>query len=187
MSNGKSKTTTGRVHQGTACTDKGIALVTALIISLLVFMLITSTLYVITSSTGMSGAGKRYSTAAEAADGSVEVMKEAINLILSGEPVSSLPFTEKEGKLVDAVLVGGPANVANVEITLPGSGLSSRYAATVTVERLYAKTLSGGRIEFARPGSNAGTTAVYFRISVRVEGKGAGTRAETTALYRFVG
>ena len=73
--------------------ERGIALVMALIITLVVFLLIMSTIYVTTTSTKISGAGKRYASASEAADGAVEVMKDAINLTTYGEPISSLPLT----------------------------------------------------------------------------------------------
>ena len=144
-------------------TDRGIALLTALIITLVVFMLIGSTLYVITSSTNISGAGKQYATASEAADGAVEVMKEAIGLIMQSEPADSLPLRGTED-LAAVVLVGGSTEVT---LDLP-AGLISRYTARITVERLYAKMVPGSRIEFPPQSSTAGSMAVYFRISTAV-------------------
>jgi Tfp pilus assembly protein PilX len=163
--------------------NKGIALVMALIITLVVFLLIGSTLYVITQSTRISGAGKRYATAAEAADGAVEVMKDAINLVMYGEPASSLPMSNTSG-LVDALATDNTP--ATVNLNLPSTSFFNSYQAKITVERLYTKALPGGRIEFARSAGGAGSTAVYFRISTVVTGPN-NTKAETTALYRFVG
>ena len=167
--------------------ERGIALITALVVVLVVFMLIMSTMYVVTSSTTISGAGKRYATAAEAADGAVEVMKEAINLEIPGYDISGLPLTEDvPGDLITAIFNSGASNAKTVTLNLPGATFTTQYTARVTVERLYEKELPGGRPEFAKGGGGAGNTAVYFRISAVVEGP-KNTRAETTALYRYTG
>ena len=165
--------------------QQGIALVTALIVTLVVFLLIVSTLYVITSSTTVSGAGERYASASEAADGAVEVMQESINLVMYGEPSSSLPVQEQHaGDLISAMTTTN--NPKTVTLNLAGTGLATSYTAEITVERLYSKALPGGRLEFARSAGGSGGTAVYFRISTVVTGPN-NTKAETTALYRFVG
>lgn len=162
-------------------TERGIALVTAIIISLASLLLVTSVLYFIIQSTNISGAGKRYASASEAADGSVEVMKEAINLVMYGESVTALPLSDT-ANLSNAILnVGEPATVT---LTLPSATWFQSYAATITVERLYSSYIPGGRIEFARGGGSAPSTAVYYRISTVVTGPN-NTRAETTALYMY--
>lgn len=160
--------------------EKGIALVIALVISLVVMLIIVGVLYFITQSTTMSGAGKRYATASEAADGAVEVMKDAVNLMMVGEPASSLPIVDGTPPcLLNAVLTEN--QICRTTITLPG--MVSGFTATVVIERLYSSTLPGGRLEFAR-GGGAPTTGIYYRINTVVAGAG-GTSAETTALYRF--
>lgn len=160
--------------------DKGIALVMALVISLVVMLTITGVLYFIIQSTTMSGAGKRYATAAEAADGAVEVMKDAINLMMVGDSIAALPIVDGPPPcLVNAIL--SENQICTTTITLPGT--VSGFTATVVVERLYSSTLVGGRIEFAR-GGGAPTTGVFYRINTTVAGP-AGTSAETTALYRL--
>jgi hypothetical protein len=163
--------------------NRGIALVLALIITLVVFLLVGSTLYVINQSTKISGAGKKYATASEAADGAVEVMKDAINLVMYGEPVGTLPMTDTDG-LVNALALNNMP--ATVTLTLPGGAGFTSYTAKITVERLYTKALPGGRIEFARSAGGAGSTAIYFRITSVVTGPN-NTKAETSALYRFSG
>lgn len=172
----------------TACcilsTERGIALVVALVISLVVMLLIISTVYFIIRTTSISGAGKRYATASEAADGAVEVMKDAINLILMGESVSSLPIADAPAPcLVDSIINEDVSCTAT--LTLPGSGLFTNYSANITVTRLYTSSLPGSRLEFARAGGGAPATAIYFRINTVVTGSGS-TRAETSALYRYV-
>lgn len=165
--------------------ERGIALVMALVISLVVMLIITGVLYFIIQSTTMSGAGKRYATAAEAADGAVEVMKDTINLIMVGESVSyitsTLPVVDAATPcLLDAVLTEN--QICTVTITLPGTVRG--FTATVVFERLYSSTLPGGRLEFAR-GGGAPTTGIYYRINTVVAADAGGTRAETTALYRL--
>ena len=160
--------------------DRGVALVMALVISLAVSLLIISTIYFIIQSTNMSGAGKRYETASEAADGAVEVMKDAVSLILMGEPVSSLPIVDADTPcLVDSILNENKS--CTVFLTLPGDSLFTRFSAGISVTRLYTTSV-GSRIEFARSGSG---DAVYFRINTVVTGPG-GARAETTSPYRHV-
>lgn len=165
--------------------ENGIALVSALLVSLAIMLLVMSSLYFVTQATNMSGAGKRYSTASEAADGAVEVMKDAVNLILSGEPVSNLPVKDATPPcLIDTILFNENAD-CTAALTLPGTGFFDDYKAWMTVTRLYTISLPGSRTEFARAGGGAPTTAIYFRISTVVTGAGS-TRAETTALYRYV-
>jgi hypothetical protein len=165
-------------------TDKGIALVMALVISLAVSLLIISTVYFIIQSTNMSGAGKRYATASEAADGAVEVMKDAVNLILMGESVSSLPIVDASTPcLLNSIFNENES--CTITLALPGSGLFTRYSANITVMRLYSSSLPGSRLEFAKSENGGPTTAIYFRINTVVTGP-VGTRAETTALYRHV-
>jgi hypothetical protein len=70
------------------CADKGIALVMTLVVSLAGLAIATGIIYFLIQSIAMSAAGKRYATASEAADGAVEVMKDAVNLVILGEAVS---------------------------------------------------------------------------------------------------
>jgi len=166
-------------------TNRGIALVAALVITLAVSVLIIGTLYVVTQSTIMSGAGKRYATVSEAADGSIQVMKDAIQLIAKGEPVSSLPIVDANPAcLVDSILFNENVGCTTT-LTLPGSDIFSSYSANITVTRLYASPLPGSRLEFPKPSGGPPSTAIYYRISAIVTGPG-GTRAETSALYRYV-
>lgn len=166
-------------------TERGVALVGALVIVLAVTILVGGTFFVVTHSTVMSGAGKRFSTAAEAADGAIEIAKAAIGLIASGEPSSSLPIGDADPPcLSDAVLFndGVPCAIA---LTLPANDFFSKFSATVSITRLYASSIPGNRIEFPRSANGPPSTAIYYRINAIVAGPG-GTRAETSALYRYV-
>lgn len=162
--------------------EKGIALIMALIIVLAVLVIFTGIIYFVIQSVAMSGAGKRYATASEAADGAVEVMKDAINLILMGEPVDALPIVDTNNCLVDATFTDNQS--CTTSLTLPGPDLFTGFTANITVERLYSKELPGGRLEFARAGGGVPAIGVYYRINTVVTGPG-GTRAESSALYRY--
>ncbi len=166
------------------CNQKGIALVLALVITMIVMIMIVSTMYVINRSTSMSGAGKRYQTASAASDGAVEVMKDSIGLLINGEPESVLPFTiATPGSLVNSILnVGSPVTVT---LTLPGTDLSTNYPTSITIERVFTKSIPGSRIQFPPSSGGAGGEGVYYRINTVVTGPN-NARAETTALYRYV-
>ena len=163
--------------------ESGVALITAIIICLAVMMLIISTAYFITQTTLMSGAGKRYASSSEAADGAVEVMKDAVRLIFMGENFAMLPIQDNPSPcLVDALFTENTPCTAS--LALPGTGLFSHYKAEVTITRLYTVPIPGTRMEFARSANVIPLTAIYFRINAIVSGNSA-TRAETTTLYRF--
>ena len=170
----------GLIKQSLLRTEKGVALVTALLVSLGIMCIIMGVLYFLTISTGISGAGKRYATASEAADGAVEVMKDAISLISTGESVSSLPIVDdKPPCLVEAVIEGDQS--CSVGLTLPGMGILNDYKATITVMRLYSLDLPGTSLDFL--GTKG--SAVYYRINTIVSGP-ANSKAETSVLYRYV-
>lgn len=185
MENGNSHSSEIQTPRGPLGNERGIALVMALIITLVVFMLIMSTMYVVNTATKLSGAGKRFATAAEAADGAVEVMKDSINLILYGESTTTLPLDSATTACLQTAVTTN-SSCSGVKLNLTGTGLLQTYTATMTVQRLYSMTIPGGRMEFARSAGGSGGTAVFFRISTSVVGPN-NTTAETTALYRFVG
>lgn len=172
--------------------QRGIALVMALLISVAIMALVTGTLLLISRSTQISGVGKVYGTAEEAADGAVNILKDSVNMALWGDPpvdvfedsgncvagVSSVPT------LIDAVLVDGAVCVTG--ITLPGT-LNTQYNAIVTLERLYSVIPPGARLEFARASGGANSALIFFRITTKVVNQQTGTTAENSVLYRFAG
>jgi hypothetical protein len=167
--------------------ERCVALVIALIVVAVVMMLIMSTLYVITSSTTISGAGKRYATASEAADGAVELAKDSIGLILrKGSLPSIIPGT-CVGKSYDLdYAVNNVGNPCTFSLTLPGT-LGTQYDATITVEFPTAGVSYGSRIEFP-PRYVAGKTgqSFYYRINTIVKNKQDNTVAENSVLYGSV-
>lgn len=171
--------------------DSGVALVAALIITLVSFMLIMSTLYMITSSTKISGIGKRYATAAEAADGAVEVVKDVINGVWYNLSVSTIfesPTANCDGGATYNLeyAIKNKGQLCTKQLALP-SAMGGKFEATITVEYLYLLALPGGRIEFAKSASSAPSTAIFYRITSKVKDANGNTTAENAALYRFTG
>lgn len=164
--------------------QKGIALVVALLISAALLATALGVLHFVERSTAMSGVGRVYATAEEAADGAANLMRDVINLTMWGSPIPDV-FSDPEACLEEAIF-GNAGTTCPVGLSLPASLGEGNYAAQVTVERLYSIVLPGGRIEFAAAGSGVNTTAVFYRIISRVTGP-RGTSAESSVLYRFAG
>lgn len=169
--------------------QKGIALVMALLVSVAIMALITGTLLMIDRSTQVSGAGKVYGTAEEAADGAVNILKDAINLAMWGEPMADNVFADdgacSSGTVANldaAVLANGSVCVTSIE--LPGT--MDNYTATIVLERLYSVIPPGARLEFSRASGGASSALIFFRISTKVVGPN-GITAENSVLYRFAG
>lgn len=170
--------------------QRGIALVMALLISVAIMAMVTGTLLMINRSTQISGAGKVYGTAEEAADGAVNIMKDAINLAMWGEPMAAV-FEDDgactSGTVVDldaAALLDG--SVCVTRINLESTALDASYTATVTLERLYSVIPPGARLEFSRASGGASSALIFFRITTKVVGPNNAT-AENSVLYRFAG
>ncbi|PLX88599.1 MAG: hypothetical protein C0618_03930 [Desulfuromonas sp.] len=166
-----------------ASSESGIALFTAMLMSLVIMAMVTGVLYFVTQSTKMSGAGKRYATAEEAAVGAVEIMQETINLVLWNGNVPSI--LNDADDCVENTVLDETASACETTMDLP-SALGGSFSATVRFERLFTRGLPGGRMEFARSAGGAPSTAIYYRIVTEVVGPG-NTTAENTALYRFSG
>jgi hypothetical protein len=170
--------------------QRGIALVMALLISAAIMAMIFGTLLIINRSTQISGAGKAYNTAEEAADGAVNILKDAVNLAMWGEPMAAV-FDDDGAcdsgtvaNLDAAALLDG--SVCVTTINLAGTALNTRYTATVTLERLYSVIPPGARLEFARSAGGASGAMIFFRITTKVVGPD-NTTAENSVLYRFAG
>ena len=180
-----------------AGSQRGVALMIALIITTIALLLIGTALYVARQSTLMTGAGKRYATACEAADGAVNVMKDTINLIAEGDVTTlgtSLTSATCLGQLYsfDSLLVN-EGRACESTMVLPG--VVNKYTATIKTQRLNTVVREGARIEFAaaRMGGGGGN-ALYFRVQIRVSSPGSGSSGgsesvetcENTVLYRLV-
>lgn len=70
----------GKKLNSILCNEKGIALMMILILSVIALLIIAAMLYIITSSTQISGMQKRYKTALEAGIGGAEISYQFISL-----------------------------------------------------------------------------------------------------------
>lgn len=173
--------------------ERGAALITALLVSMAILAIAFGVLYVISLSTSMSGAGKRYATAAEAADGAVEMAKDSINIIKRGGGTSDIApaMNASCGSGSVATSLTDAINNENREcrdlpLNLSGTTIGTTYTARVSVTQIFKTEQIGSGLEFGRGGPTGSSVILYYRISVRVDGSDK-TRAENAALYRFTG
>lgn len=187
----------GRGNRGHAkrTAEKGIALVTALIITLVAFMLVASTLYMIMQSTTMSGAGRAYASAEEAGDGAVQIAKEYITLVNMNDMLPSIfestVCRDRDYNVVlaynlDFAITNSSTNTpCTVRLSLPAAA-GAAYVADVTITRLFTVRPPGNRIVFAESASSPSKPAVFYRVETRVEDTSTHSVAENAALYRYV-
>lgn len=173
--------------------ERGAALITSLLVSMAILAIAFGVLYVISMSTSMSGAGKRYATAAEAADGAIEMAKDSINIIKrgggTGDIAPAMNVTCGSGggttSLVTAINNQG-VECRDLPLNLSGTTIGTTYTARVSVTQIFSTAQIGSGLEFGRGGPTGSTVILYYRISVKVDGSDK-TRAENAALYRFTG
>jgi len=165
--------------------QQGFALVTAIIISVAVFVLITGMLYFATKSTTMSGVGKRYATACEAADGLAEIMKDAI--MHSDSPPAGVPaICSGSGENYNfSYAVGTQSTPCTMSLTLPGA-VGTIYQALVNINMTAIARSGGYSAEFPPRGYAGGGngTSEIFRIDLKVTGPN-NTQCENSILYRY--
>jgi Tfp pilus assembly protein PilX len=181
--------------------DGGIALVLALIITTVVIFLVLGTLYVITQGTSISGSRKVYKTACEAADGAVELSKDAIEKVIANLPIPGQVSYNNQGALFgkvndntnaffnqnfDVCLNNSAVYIDNAScpttVTLPA--LMGSYTANVTITRMYAKIVSGGSPEFP-PRASGSNSAIFYRIDASVTGE-KNVQCQNAAVYKHM-
>jgi hypothetical protein len=166
--------------------QNGFALVTAIIISVAVFIMIVGMLYFVTKSTTMSGMGKTYTTSCEAADGTAEIVKDGIvNLASLAQLSTGIPTTCNEGYsfYTAATTVSQPCTI---NLTLPGA-LGTTYQALATITMSGFKIQPGYRIEFPPKAYAGGGNGIIdnYKIAIQVVGGGTNnTKCENTVFYR---
>jgi Tfp pilus assembly protein PilX len=167
-------------------TEAGIALVMAMLMSLAIMALAAGVLYFVNQSSRMTGAGKRYVSASEAADGAVQVVKETVNLTLRTDIEGLTDLTDASFSVDDATCLGTAIwdtgnPCLNAALTLPGT-MGTDYAATLSLARLYSAPIPGTSIVF--PPTGMSSTAVFYRITATVTGPN-NTTADVSVLYRY--
>lgn len=180
---GDRRLTDRRIVRCGLSSQNGFALVTAIIISVAVFVLIIGMLYFTTKSTTMTGAGKRYATACEAADGVVEMVKDGI--MNSDSLPNGFPTVCNENYNFSWA-VGQVSTYCTLNFSsLQGTVLGTTYNATAKIYLTGSGVGAGYRIEFpprAYAGGGNGISSVY-RIYLKVTGPNNAS-CENSVLFR---
>lgn len=167
-------------------TEAGIALVMAMLMSLAIMALAAGVLYFVNQSSRMTGAGKRYVSASEAADGAVQLVKETVNLTLRTDIVGlddlmAASFAQPDADCLGAAIWDTGTPCLNAALTLPGT-MGGDYDATLSLSRLYSTPIPGMSVIF--PPAGLSSTAIFYKITATVTGPND-TEADVSVLYRF--
>jgi hypothetical protein len=169
--------------------ESGIALVTALVITVVVLMLISSLTYLFTKGFQTNIINRKFSTVYEAANGGVEYTTGLVNAYLSGTTPS------------DTAADANFSTVANCTSTATTSVVSAKtadgnYTITTTIQCLGSKPIPGygGALKFPPParagGGTGGSATKYIFYSIVTEAKEAsGTEkniGKTEGIYRVI-
>lgn len=195
--------------------ERGIALVTALMLTLISLAIVLSLLYIVTQGTKVSAVHKRYKTSLEASYGGVEVFtKEVIPMVLQGTSLSTLIMTANPStaspcfisKLSNAPSSWGavcgpdsrttdPKVQPDLMLTLQGSGLQPNFT-------VYAKIVdtmpgnsdtsgidmldSGAGVAYGSSGVSPKHMPATYRIEVQGEReKNPLEKANLSILYAY--
>lgn len=147
---------------------QGIALVTALMLTLISLTIIMAVMYMITQSVQQSGMVKRYKTALEASYGGTDItMKELIPEIMSFTESGSIPFADIEEKysLISLITAGGDPDRQSCfmrKLTLPTS--EWQLAAECVAENQSVDPKVRPDLEFNMQAVNGAPYTVYTKI-----------------------
>ena len=162
--------------------ESGIALLMAIIITLVVFLLVTGTLYVIMQGTKISGPRMVYKTACEASDGAVELAKDAIEQSYANQAIASSVMSFSSGSTLSNTL-NFNNDSTTFSLSLPGT--LSNYSGSVTITRLYQRGLVGATIEYPPRAFTGKNIAIFFKIDSNVTGAN-NVSCSNSVLYRHV-
>lgn len=165
--------------------QKGVALVFALVITAAVLVTALGVLYFIDQATGMSGAGKRYKTAAEVSDGVVDISKHVINRVSAGDPVPDGIFDPANIACIEEAIAGMRESCNDVQVMLPGL-VGTQFRAELSLEILFEGALAEARIQFPPVAGGAPGVGVFHRVRTRVRDGRNNTVTENAAVYRYV-
>ncbi len=156
--------------------ETGIALVTALMITLIVFLLIGSVWYATMRATRMSS--PVYIDACAASDGAIQATKDAINQASVNEPVSSV-FPATFASCIQSNIIS--MNVpCTGQLILPST--MGDFTATVTLTPIFQKGPALSSKRFPRNWGQR-TSSTFYRIVAFVDGPN-NTRCENAVVYR---
>ncbi|MEW6067335.1 MAG: hypothetical protein AB1610_03445 [Nitrospirota bacterium] len=173
--------------------ESGIALVTALIISAVILMLISSVTYIFIKGLGTGVINRQFATVYEAANGGVEYATGIINDCLDGTC-----STAKIGEISPdaATLLGVIGCSTTATATILARTADGDYSIRMVIQCLGNKPVPGygGALRFPPPpGASGGgigsviTSYVFFNITAEAKETGSPYNiARTNAVYRVV-
>ena len=165
--------------QSRLSSQRGIALVLALIFSLTVMALAAGVLYFVSESSKMASAGKLYATASQAADGAINLTKDLITKTIRADDtlidlIAATGLSDPANCLTHAIL-GVNADPCALQVVM------GPYLTTTQLTYLYR--LPKGSIEFANQ-SGVSSVETFYKIQVSSTGPD-NSAAEDSVLYRY--
>lgn len=177
--------------------ESGIALVTALVITVVILMLIGSITYLYFKGLGTNIINRQFSTVYEAANGGVEYASGIVSALSDGTmTVSDVGNVVVTGD--GTVTLSDIANCSNTTetATITAKTADAKYTITTTIQCVGSKPLPGygGALRFPPPPSAAGggigsTATLYVFFSIRAdatESSNSSNKGRTEAIYRVV-
>lgn len=172
--------------------ESGIALVTALVITVVVMMLIASLTYLFTKGVQTNVINRKFSTVYEAANGGVEYVTGVINAtLLSGVPNNAGNFSPDSTTFSNIVMSCNSGTATLTAYTADGT-----YRITSEIACLGDKPIpgEGGALKFPPPPATAGggigtsaTKYIFYSIrSTATETAGSENIGRTEAVYRVI-
>lgn len=175
--------------------ERGIALITALIITIVVMMLIGSLTYLFTTSFQTNIINRRFSTTYEAANGGAEYGAGLINTQMAALPLTDLgTITVSGGSSFNAIV---QCSTTTQTATINAVTADNQYQMTVTIQCVGTNFIPGSEASSlifppkpAAAGGGISTGASgynYYRIiSQATEATNSTNISRTEALYRLV-
>ncbi|MBI4685724.1 MAG: hypothetical protein HY755_11050 [Nitrospirae bacterium] len=173
--------------------ESGIALVTALVITVVVLMLISSLTYLFTKGFQTNIINRQFSTVYEAANGGVEYSTGVLNSYLVGTTLTNIGTITVTGGTFDGIATcTDQANTA----TITARTADGTYTIATTITCLGSKAIPGygGALKFPPPPAMAGggigggaTKYIFYSIiSQATETTGSTNIGRTEAIYRVI-
>jgi len=174
--------------------ESGIALVTALVITLVVLMLISSLTYLFTKGFQTNVINRQFSTVYEAANGGVEYTTGTVNSYLVGTALTDIGnITVSGGKTFTDITT---CTTTSESAEIKARTADGTYEVTTTIKCLGSKAIPGygGALKFPPPpalaGGGTGGSATkyifYSIISQATETSGSTNIGRTEAVYRVI-
>ena len=174
--------------------ESGIALVTALVITVVVLMLISSLTYLFTKGFQTNIINRQFSTVYEAANGGVEYTTGIVNSYLLGTSLTDIgTITVTGGKTFTDITT---CTTTSESATITAKTADGVYSITTTTWCLGSKAIPGygGALKFPPPpalaGGGTGGSATkyifYSIISTATETTGSTNIGKTEAIYRVI-